>query len=605
MQVIILAAGMGRRLGELTQDNTKCMVTVNGVRLIDRLLRQLVSVSNPLHRIVIVIGYEGKKLKEYLGNSYQHIPKEYVENPIYNKTNNIYSLFLAKEELAYDDTLLVESDLIFEDGVFEKVLSNPFPNLAVVAKYESWMDGTMVVLDGENNIVTFVPKSAFSYNDVERYYKTANIYKFSRDFSVTKYIPFLEAYSKAMGTNEYYESVLRVLSMLDKTGLKGLPIDNMKWYEIDDVQDLDIAETLFATDGKTKQLRYQQRYGGYWRFPHLLDFCYLVNPYFPTERMRNELRASFDTLLSEYPSGMKVNTLLMSKYFNIYQDYVCIGNGAAELIKTLMEQLTGKLGVVYPTFEEYPNRKDKNTLVLYIPNNRDFRYTVKELEEYFEDKDISSLLLINPDNPSGNFISCEDVLSLATWAKIRNIRLIVDESFVDFSMGSVSNTLLLNSILDSFSNLVVIKSISKSYGVPGLRLGVLATSDASLVQIIRKDVAIWNINSFAEYYMQIFGKYEKDYLEACQKFIAERERFYMELQKIPFLRVIPSQANYFLCEIMEKYSSSELVGALLESANILIKDCSMKFGFEHKNYIRIAVRNEQENNKLLSALIHL
>lgn len=605
MQVIILAAGMGRRLGELTQDNTKCMVTVNGVRLIDRLLRQLVSVSNPLHRIVIVIGYEGKKLKEYLGNSYQHIPLEYVENPIYNKTNNIYSLFLAKEELAYDDTLLVESDLIFEDGVFEKVLSNPFPNLAVVAKYESWMDGTMVVLDGENNIVTFVPKSAFSYNDVERYYKTANIYKFSRDFSVTKYIPFLEAYSKAMGTNEYYESVLRVLSMLDKTGLKGLPIDNMKWYEIDDVQDLDIAETLFATDGKTKQLRYQQRYGGYWRFPHLLDFCYLVNPYFPTERMRNELRASFDTLLSEYPSGMKVNTLLMSKYFNIYQDYVCIGNGAAELIKTLMEQLTGKLGVVYPTFEEYPNRKDKNTLVLYIPNNRDSRYTVKELEEYFEDKDISSLLLINPDNPSGNFISCEDVLSLATWAKIRNIRLIVDESFVDFSMGSVSNTLLLNSILDSFSNLVVIKSISKSYGVPGLRLGVLATSDASLVQIIRKDVAIWNINSFAEYYMQIFGKYEKDYLEACQKFIAERERFYMELQKIPFLRVIPSQANYFLCEIMEKYSSSELVGALLESANILIKDCSMKFGFEHKNYIRIAVRNEQENNKLLSALIHL
>ena len=605
MQVIILAAGMGRRLGELTQDNTKCMVTVNGVRLIDRLLRQLVSVSNPLHRIVIVIGYEGKKLKEYLGNSYQHIPLEYVENPIYNKTNNIYSLFLAKEELAYDDTLLVESDLIFEDGVFEKVLSNPFPNLAVVAKYESWMDGTMVVLDGENNIVTFVPKSAFSYNDVERYYKTANIYKFSRDFSVTKYIPFLEAYSKAMGTNEYYESVLRVLSMLDKTGLKGLPIDNMKWYEIDDVQDLDIAETLFATDGKTKQLRYQQRYGGYWRFPHLLDFCYLVNPYVPTERMRNELRASFDTLLSEYPSGMKVNTLLMSKYFNIYQDYVCIGNGAAELIKTLMEQLTGKLGVVYPTFEEYPNRKDKNTLVLYIPNNRDFRYTVKELEEYFEDKDISSLLLINPDNPSGNFISCEDVLSLATWAKIRNIRLIVDESFVDFSMGSVSNTLLLNSILDSFSNLVVIKSISKSYGVPGLRLGVLATSDASLVQIIRKDVAIWNINSFAEYYMQIFGKYEKDYLEACQKFIAERERFYMELQKIPFLRVIPSQANYFLCEIMEKYSSSELVGALLESANILIKDCSMKFGFEHKNYIRIAVRNEQENNKLLSALIHL
>ena len=568
-------------------------------RLIDRLLGQLTSISTPLHRIVIVIGYEGRKLKEYLGESFKNIPLEYVENPIYDKTNNIYSLFLAKEELSQDDTLLMESDMIFENGVFEKVLSNPFPNLAVVAKYESWMDGTMVVLDNDNNIVSFVPKSAFSYNEINRYYKTANIYKFSREFSVSKYIPFLEAYSRAMGTDEYYESVLRVLSMLDKTGLKGLPIENMKWYEIDDVQDLDIAETLFA-DTETKLFRYQQRYGGYWRFPHLLDFCYLVNSYFPTEKMKNELRASFDTLLSEYPSGMRVNTLLMGKYFNIHQNYVCVGNGAAELIKSLMEQLPGKLGVVYPTFEEYPNRKNKNMLISYIPTNRDFRYTAKNLEDFFDKKDINALLIINPDNPSGNFIPHEEVLSLATWAKTRNILLIVDESFVDFSTDSTSNTLLQNNILDSFPNLVVIKSISKSYGVPGLRLGVLATSNTSLIQIIRKDVAIWNINSFAEYYMQIFSKYEKDYLQACQKFIAERKRFYTELQKISFLRVIPSQANYFLCEVIGM-SSKELVLKLLET-NILVKDCSEKFAFDKKNYIRIAIRNEHDNNKIIKSL---
>ena len=461
------------------------------------------------------------------------------------------------------------------------------------------MDGTMVVLDNDNNIVSFVPKSAFSYNEINRYYKTANIYKFSREFSVSKYIPFLEAYSRAMGTDEYYESVLRVLSMLDKTGLKGLPIENMKWYEIDDVQDLDIAETLFA-DTETKLFRYQQRYGGYWRFPHLLDFCYLVNSYFPTEKMKNELRASFDTLLSEYPSGMRVNTLLMGKYFNIHQNYVCVGNGAAELIKSLMEQLPGKLGVVYPTFEEYPNRKNKNMLISYIPTNRDFRYTAKNLEDFFDKKDINALLIINPDNPSGNFIPHEEVLSLATWAKTRNILLIVDESFVDFSTDSTSNTLLQNNILDSFPNLVVIKSISKSYGVPGLRLGVLATSNTSLIQIIRKDVAIWNINSFAEYYMQIFSKYEKDYLQACQKFIAERKRFYTELQKISFLRVIPSQANYFLCEVIGM-SSKELVLKLLET-NILVKDCSEKFAFDKKNYIRIAIRNEHDNNKIIKSL---
>ena len=320
MQVIILAAGLGRRLGELTSNNTKCMVKVNGIRLIDRLLEQLSQLS--LQRIVLVIGYEGKKLRDYLGTSYGDIPLVYVENPIYDQTNNIYSLALAKKELAEDDTLLVESDMIFCVDIFKRMIEDNRPNLAAVAKFESWMDGTVVLLDKDENIVNFIPKSAFDFNDISRYYKTVNVYKFSKGFSKEKYIPFLEAYSKAMGNNEYYESVLRVLAMLDKTGLKGIPLkETEKWYEVDDIQDLDIAETLFAESGD-KLPRYQQRYGGYWRFPHLLDFCYLVNPFFPPEKMKNELRANFDTLLTEYPSGMNVKALLMCKYFSIRQQYV-------------------------------------------------------------------------------------------------------------------------------------------------------------------------------------------------------------------------------------------------------------------------------------------
>ncbi len=602
MQVIILAAGLGRRLGELTHNNTKCMVKVNGVPLIDRLLTQLTTYS--FNRIVIVVGYEGKGLKSYLGDSYNNVPLKFVENPIYDRTNNIYSLYLAKEELASDDTLLVESDMIFDDSIFSRVLLNSFPNLAVVAKYESWMDGTMVMLDEESNIVNFVPKSSFDYIDTECYYKTANVYKFSREFSQTKYIPFLEAYSKALGNNEYYESVLRVLAMLDKTGLKGLLLEGERWYEIDDIQDLDIAETLFA-DSNTRLSRYQQRYGGYWRFPHLLDFCYLVNPFFPTKKMKNELRASFDTLLCEYPSGMGVNTLLISKNFNIRQEYVCVGNGAAELIKSLMEELSGKLGVVYPTFEEYPNRFKQDDIMPFIPANKDFTYTAHDLQTFFEDKAISSLLLINPDNPSGNFISKSDVLSLATWAKSRNICLIIDESFVDFSVESIENTLLINNILESFPNMVVVKSISKSYGVPGLRLGVLATSDRKLVDKICRSVSIWNINSFAEYYLQIFGKYENEYRKACGLFIQERNRFLKELKDIDYLRVIPSEANYFLCEVVGKYTSKELAQILLEKCNILIKDCGSKKFFCGKNYIRIAIKCETDNNLLIEGLRRL
>ena len=128
-------------------------------------------------------------------------------------------------------------------------------------------------------------------------------------------------------------------------------------------------------------------------------------------------------------------------------------------------------------------------------------------------------------------------------------------SFVDFAEDGLNSSLLYNEILEQYPHLVVMKSISKSYGVPGLRLGVLASSDKSLVAFLKKDVSIWNINSFAEFYMQIFGKYE----------------------------------------------SAELSRLLLDR-NILIKDCGTKKAFGGKNYIRIAVKNRDENNRLISIL---
>lgn len=601
MQAIILAAGMGRRLGEYTRDNTKCMLPVNGVRLIDRVLGQLSQLG--LSRVVIVVGYKGQNLIDYIGHRYDDRLKiEYVNNPVYDKTNNIYSLSLAKDKLQEDDTLLIESDLIFDDSLFRMILDNPYPNLALVDKYETWMDGTMVRIDEDNNIVNFIPKKAFKYKDVDSYYKTVNIYKFSREFSQNKYVPFLEAYSKALGNNEYYEQVLRVITLIDNAELKALPITNgAKWYEIDDVQDLDIAETLFA-DKDEFMYRYNMRFGGHWRFPKLLDFCYLVNPYFPTAHMKDELRANFDILLSEYPSGMYVNSLIAAKYFDIRQKYTVVGNGAAELIKSLMERVEGRIGVVYPTFQEYPNRKEQTEIIGFTPDNADLSYTADDLIRFYADKQLSTLLLINPDNPSGNFIPIVDVLRLATWCKERSIFFVVDESFVDFSEDFRNNSLLHNEILQAYPNLAVMKSISKSYGVPGLRLGILASSDEELINWTKHDVSIWNINSFAEFYMQIFGKYQKDYDRACQKFIAERKRFMARLTDIPFLRVIPSQANYFLCQITEKYTSEELTRRLLMDFNILIKDCDNKDGLKNKNYVRIAVRDQKDNDTLVEAL---
>ncbi len=603
MQAIILAAGMGKRLGDLTKNNTKCMVEVNGVKLIDRVIVQLSKLN--LSRLIIVVGYEGQKLMDYIGHRYDDVLKiEFIENPIYDKTNNIYSLALAKQKLCEDDTLLLESDLIFEDRMLRMIVEHPDPNLALVAKYESWMDGTMVGIDAERNIVNFIPKEAFRYEDVDVYYKTVNIYKFSRDFSANEYVPFLDAYCKVMGNNEYYEQVLRVLTLLHTSTVKALPIGEEKWYEIDDVQDLDIASTLFS-DKETKYKEYHKRYGGFWRFPKLLDYCYLVNPFFPPKRMRDELRANFDTLLTEYPSGMFVNSLLAGKYFGIRQEYVVVGNGAAELIKVVMEEHTGdKVGVIYPTFDEYPNRLRPEQIVPYIPQNENFAYTADDLMAFYADKSISLLLLINPDNPSGNYIPKQDVLRLAAWCAEQQIQLIVDESFVDFTDDFADNTLLHNEILQQYPGLMVMKSISKSYGVPGLRLGVFASADTQLISRIKKEVAIWNINSFGEFYMQIYGKYEKDYAKACQKFVAERSLFYEELTQISYLRVIPSQANYFLCEVIDKYTSAELTQLLIEH-DVIISNCGLKKNMEGRNLIRLAIRDRQDNSKLIEILRQL
>ena len=598
MQAIILAAGMGKRLKELTSNATKCMVEVNGEMMIHKTLMHLEKLN--LNKIVLVVGYEGQQLMDYVNSLGLKTPVEYVVNDVYDKTNNIYSLYLAKEYLLQDDTLLLESDLVYEEAVIRKLVDTPYPSLVLVDKFESWMDGTCITVDEDDNITSFVSKREFDFTKTDEYYKTVNLYKFSKNFSEKYYVPFLEAYCNAMGLNEYYEQVLKVITFLGDLEIKAVKLNGEKWYEIDDVQDLDIAESLLA--GKEEKLeKMQKRFGGYWRYPKLIDFCYLVNPYFPNKKLVSEMQTNFERLLGEYPSGMGVNSLIAAKIFGLHASQVIVGNGAAELIKSLMERFTGRLGMAFPTFQEYPNRKAQTDVVPYFVTNDEFRYTAKDLMDFYEDKDIEVLTLINPDNPSGNYIRREDVLKLSEWCEKKNIRFVVDESFVDFVDEEETTTLLDAEILKENPNLIVVKSISKSYGVPGLRLGVLASSDEELIAEMKKDVAIWNINSFAEFYLQIYEKYAKDYVKAIEKFKQTRAAYIKDLQALSGLRVLPTQVNYVLCEITCGVTSRKLAEDLLEE-NILIKDLSTKKGFDGKNYIRLAVRDEKDNAILVEAL---
>lgn len=598
MQAVILAAGMGKRLGKLTQDNTKCMVKVNEKTLIERMLRCLDEFG--LSRMVIVVGYKGKKLIDYIQTLKIHTEICFIENQVFDKTNNIFSLMLAEEYLLKDDTILLESDLIFDASVIKLLLDDPRESLALVDKYESWMDGTVLKIDESDRILEVVPGSRFKYSDIGDYYKTVNIYKFSRNFCVKQYIPFLKAYVHALGCNEYYEQVLRVITILDNVEIRAKRLSGQKWYEIDDTQDLDIAEALFEEDISQKYDTLMKKYGGYWRYSHLTDYCYLVNPYFPKQKMVDEITNSFYSLLTNYPSGQEVNSLVAARNFGVSAQYIAVGNGAAELIKAYMELQEGKTGIIRPSFEEYANRYNKDRLVIMdVSGYENLRYTVNNIISFFDETDIKNLILINPDNPSGNFINRESIISLILWADRKNINLLIDESFADFADDSFS--LVHEDILDTYKRLSVIKSISKTYGIPGVRLGIFASGNEEIVKRIKKSISIWNINSIAEFYMQIFTKYKPRYLDSLQKIKQERKKFKDKLESIEGIAVMPSEANYFLVEITKGLSSRFVAEQLLLSGEILVKDATPKIG-NSKQYIRIAIRDEQDNEMLCSNL---
>lgn len=601
MQAVILAAGMGKRLKELTRNNAKCMVEVNGITLIERALRILD--KKGLSKIVVVVGFEGQKLTDFINSLHIKTPIIFVDNEIYDKTNNIYSLLLAKDYLVHEDTLLLESDIIFEEGLIDTLLDDPRETLALVDKFASWMDGTCMELDEDDSIRDFIPGKYLRFEEKEHYYKTVNIYKFSKHFSANIYIPFLEAYFKAMGVNEYYESVIRLISMLEKSEIKAKRLNGQTWYEIDDVQDLDIASTLFGDSDEERYRAIASRFGGYWRYPQMLDFCYLVNPYFPPRKMMEEMKSNFDVLVTQYPSGMRVNALLAAKNFGVSPEHIVIGNGAAELIKELMKTFSGKLGVIRPTFEEYGNRYSQE-LVVFTSNKDDFSYTVQDIIGFYEANPVEALIMINPDNPSGNYIPMNEMLELVKWSKERNMKLVIDESFADFAdeNSELEATFITEQVLEMYDQLFVVKSISKSYGVPGLRLGVLASSNEPVIRQMKKDVTIWNINSFAEFYMQIAEKYKKDYVKALAKIREAREDFIEKLNACDNIRAFPSQANYVLCELQNGLMSKELAAQML-ARNILIKDITAKAD-NGKQYIRLAVRTKEENDRLIEILLN-
>ena len=598
MQAIMLAAGKGSRLGKYTKNNTKCMLEVYGKTLLERAIDALLLAG--IKDFIIVLGYKGENVKKYIRE--KELDKKiniiYVDNDVYDTTNNIYSLYLAKDYLIKDDTILLESDLIYDVSIVKKLVDSKYDSAAVIAKYEEWMDGTVVTLNDEGFINSFIERKNFEYKNANNYYKTVNIYKFSKEFSERFYLPFLESYIKAYGNNDYYELVLKVISGLKEVKLHGFKLTGEDWYEIDDAQDYDIVNAIFAPSTKEKLELFHKRFGGYWRFNGIKDYCYLVNPYFPTKQMIDKMKYFYNELLFNYPSGQKIEKICASRMFdNVNEDNILIGNGAAELINNLRYIVGKRIGLTIPSFNEYV-RCFPDCEIAYINSSDDnYRLSLDKIIDKLDDVD--TMIIISPDNPSGSCLKYEEVIEILDIAKEKNKQVIFDESFMDFANNNY--TLIDDDILNKYSDLVVIKSISKSYGVPGLRLGVLASGNEKYIKTINNNLPVWNINSFAEYFLQIINIYKKDYIEGCKKIKEERDRFYKELIKIKDLYIYPSEANYFMCKLLSG-SANELAEYLLDNNKILIKVLNGKNGFDDGEYIRIAIKSTIDNDYLVKSI---
>jgi histidinol-phosphate/aromatic aminotransferase/cobyric acid decarboxylase-like protein/choline kinase len=599
MQAVILAAGLGRRLGPLTRTSTKFMVPVNGRPLGAYTLDALAAAG--ISRIVLVVGHGADEVRDYVGSCVHGIPVAYVHNTEFARTNNIFSLLLAGGELCAEDSLVLESDVLFEPSIVADCVAASTPNLAVLARYEPWMDGTVALLDADGDIAQLVPRTEFNWADRQRYYKTVNVYRFSAAFSRDRLVPHLSRYVLEHGRGAFYEQVLEALIAMSDVRLAALDVGTRRWYEIDDAQDLEIAETLFAPD-EERPRRLAERFGGYWRFSQVIDFAYLVNPYFPPDRLLDEIAADVPRLARAYPSGQNIQRTLVGRVFQCDPEVLLVGNGASELIRVLLPELDGRIGVVRPTFEEYPRLVDPSRLAEFFPAGPSFQYTAGELCAFVRGERLRALVLVNPDNPTGHCLPSAEVLRLAEQLEEFGVRLVLDESFVDFADTTLERSLLQGDVLQEHPNLVVVRSLGKSHGIAGLRLGILASADSDLRRRLADRLPIWNVNSLAEAFLQRAPRYRAEYADACRQVVVARDRLLTGLEAIEWLRPLPSAANFLLCEVIEGVSAQSVVRHLLETASILAKGYTAKRGLGDGQFLRLAVRGTEENARLLEAL---
>jgi len=341
-------------------------------------------------------------------------------------------------------------------------------------------------------------------------------------------------------------------------------------------------------------------YGGYWS-RQVQDFCYMTNRYFPPQRLIEDMQARLPELLGSYPSTNWHLSSLLAGQVGLSHRELVVANGASELISAISSRYIRRLAVPVPTFDEFVNRaqaQGKEVIPFRLPKQSDFNLDIKAFIGHVKSCGANSALLIRPNNPTGSYLSKGDLTYFLDNMGSLDL-VLVDESFIDFVDAEPDPSAL--SLISKYPNLIILKSLSKNYGIPGVRLGYAATGNGERLAALRSDLPIWNINSLAQFFLEEMSSYQLEYGESCRRVRDATQALVRDLEGVSYLHPYPTHGNFVLCSILNGFTSQELTDRLFESSRSLVNNCGSKGGLEG-GFIRIACRTQEENMRLVDTL---
>jgi histidinol-phosphate/aromatic aminotransferase/cobyric acid decarboxylase-like protein/choline kinase len=587
MKAIILAAGFGKRMRPLSDVTHKTLLQVGGRTVIQWIIDALL--ENGVNDLVVVTGYRAESLRDYLDAVYPSLSITYIHNDRYARTNNIYSMALALDGITIEsDVLIIECDLIFEPTVIRRLLDSPHSNVALVDHYRAGMDGTVVEVSGGLITEVIVPKRQGSGFLLEGKFKTLNIYRFSREFCAGPFKKLLDYYT-LINENDYYEMVLGIIIYLQQEAIYAEVLQGERWAEIDDPNDIAVARFLF--DPSSRKGTLDESFGGYWNYD-VLDFCFLRNMYFPSGAVDSELRNSLPVLTRSYGSAQKLLDAKLAYFLLCQPGPLTALNGASQVYPVLAAYFRERrLLLPSPTFGEYA-RCFPNACRYDDCGQPDLQQIATQATHY------DAVVFVNPNNPTGTVLPTPWIHAYA--AEHPNQTVICDESFIEFS-GEPSLTGMLEQA--ALENVIVVKSLSKTLGVPGIRLGYVYTANAAFRKALRQNLPVWNLNSVAEHFLEIIVKHRQAIEESFRRTIEDREVFASQLGALEAIRKVwRSGGNFLLLELdCGREECTRLTESMLLKRGIYLKDVSSRFPGDGA-YLRIAVRLPEENTRLVESL---